>query len=296
MNNGIVFYGTESTTLTIRGTQFHFEPKALHPPFDPALVFTSKAHVDYVENASRQVITGPPDGTSWDVESWVAELFDQPGQEGACGAHLGDLGGRRPAARALGQDRLVPLRCGEQRQGHALRAHAQPGRRGGGAHVHPAERLREGVRPRALMKVNAVIVDENDVGTFIDKAANLKAIVTNDVIQINRKYRTPIAYQFWGASSCSALMRCRVPRTSRSRSTGGSCSSPPSRSPSPGGLSGRRSRTTTCSGARCLSTCSGTSSTAQGGRRPPGSYYEFSEPAATKAALAEYKSTNDPRA
>ena len=44
----------------------------------------------------------------------------------------------------------------------------------------------------------AIIVDENDVGTYIDKAANLKAIVTGDVIQINRKFKTPIPYQFKG--------------------------------------------------------------------------------------------------
>src|SRR5699024_575447 len=49
-----------------------------------------------------------------------------------------------------------------------------------------------------LVRASAIITDENDVGTFIDKAANLKAIVTGDVIQINRKYRMPIAYQFRG--------------------------------------------------------------------------------------------------
>src|SRR5699024_5398232 len=32
----------------------------------------------------------------------------------------------------------------------------------------------------------------------IDKAANLKAIITNDVIQMNRKFKTPIAFQFKG--------------------------------------------------------------------------------------------------
>jgi putative DNA primase/helicase len=49
-----------------------------------------------------------------------------------------------------------------------------------------------------LTRASAILVDENDVGTFIDKAANLKAIITNDVISINRKHKTPIAYQFWG--------------------------------------------------------------------------------------------------
>lgn len=49
-----------------------------------------------------------------------------------------------------------------------------------------------------LTRASAILVDENDVGTFIDKVANLKAVVTNDVIAINRKYKDPIAYQFFG--------------------------------------------------------------------------------------------------
>ena len=49
-----------------------------------------------------------------------------------------------------------------------------------------------------LIRANAVIVDENDVGTFIDKVAHLKAVITNDVIQINRKFKTPVAFKFFG--------------------------------------------------------------------------------------------------
>ena len=49
-----------------------------------------------------------------------------------------------------------------------------------------------------LLRVSAIIVDENDVGTYIDAAANLKAVITNDVIGINRKYKTPINLQFRG--------------------------------------------------------------------------------------------------
>ena len=49
-----------------------------------------------------------------------------------------------------------------------------------------------------LLHASAVIVDENDVGTFIDKAANLKAIITGDVFQMNRKHKSAIAYRFRG--------------------------------------------------------------------------------------------------
>ena len=49
-----------------------------------------------------------------------------------------------------------------------------------------------------LTRASSILVDENDVGTFIEKLANFKTIVTNDILSINRKYRDPIAYQFFG--------------------------------------------------------------------------------------------------
>lgn len=49
-----------------------------------------------------------------------------------------------------------------------------------------------------LTRATAIIVDENDVGTYIDKAANLKAIITGDTIAINRKFKQAISYQFKG--------------------------------------------------------------------------------------------------
>lgn len=36
------------------------------------------------------------------------------------------------------------------------------------------------------------------MGTYIDKAANLKTLVTHDVLPLNRKFKSQIAYQFFG--------------------------------------------------------------------------------------------------
>lgn len=47
-----------------------------------------------------------------------------------------------------------------------------------------------------LIRATSVIVDENDVGTYIDKAANLKAVITGDTIQVNRKFKQPISFKF----------------------------------------------------------------------------------------------------
>lgn len=49
-----------------------------------------------------------------------------------------------------------------------------------------------------LTHVNAIITDENDVGTYVDAVGNLKAIITGDLIQLNRKYKSPITFRFRG--------------------------------------------------------------------------------------------------
>ncbi len=41
-----------------------------------------------------------------------------------------------------------------------------------------------------LVHATSIITDENDVGTYIDKAANLKAIITNDVVQLTASLNT----------------------------------------------------------------------------------------------------------
>ncbi len=50
----------------------------------------------------------------------------------------------------------------------------------------------------ALMRVSAVITDENDTGTFVDDAAALKAIITHYSIELNRKLKEPRTLLFDG--------------------------------------------------------------------------------------------------
>ena len=49
-----------------------------------------------------------------------------------------------------------------------------------------------------LTRSSAIIVDENDVGTFIDHAAKLKSVVTGDSFMINRKFKPAIVVSFHG--------------------------------------------------------------------------------------------------
>ena len=61
LNNGIYDYGNKILMA-----------------FDPAFVFTSKKHVDFVDRARNPVIHNNEDGTDWDVVSWMNELSDDP--------------------------------------------------------------------------------------------------------------------------------------------------------------------------------------------------------------------------
>lgn len=50
----------------------------------------------------------------------------------------------------------------------------------------------------SLLRSSVVLADENDVGEYVDKAANYKAAVTGDPIYIDRKYKKSLFFIFHG--------------------------------------------------------------------------------------------------
>lgn len=193
--NGIFNYSSDDREITLGGKTFQLKAKSLHT-FDPALIFLAKSYVSYDPDADSPVLT-LPDGTAWEIEAWIEEFFDQPGQEGMAELIWEILSAIiRPHVR-WGKSAWFYSEQGNNGKGTLCSL----ARNVCGTRSHTSIPLSEFGKDFALeplIRANAVVVDENDVGTFIDKAANLKAIVTNDVIQINRKYRMPVAYQFWG--------------------------------------------------------------------------------------------------
>ena len=179
--------------IAVNNGIFDYRTKALLP-FDPAHVFIAKSGVNYSQNPANPVIHNPDDNTDWDVETWMAELSDDPEIVNVLWEILGAI--VRPNVRwnksawlysetgNNGKGTLCELMrclCGD-------RSYASI----------PIADFSKDFLLEPLTRASAIIVDENDVGLFIDKAANLKAVITNDVIQINRKFKTPIAYQFFG--------------------------------------------------------------------------------------------------
>ena len=172
---------------------FDYSAKVLEP-FDPSLVFLSKSRVEYDPHAENPVIVNPDDGTSWDVESWMDSLSDDPEVVQLLWEIPGAL--LRPMVR---WNKSAWLYSEEGNNGKGTLCEAWRNLLGPTSYASiPIADFGKDFMLEPLTRAQAIIVDENDVGTFVDRAANLKAVITNDVISINRKHKTPVSYQFYG--------------------------------------------------------------------------------------------------
>ena len=172
---------------------FNYATKTLEP-FDKNKVFLSKSPILYNANATNIWIHNADDNTDWDVESWMESLSDDPEIVNLLWEITGAV--IRPNVRWnksawLYSERgnngkgtlceMMRLLCGES-----------------SCTSITLSDFSKDFALEPLMKSSAIIVDENDVGSFIDKAGNLKSVITNDVIQINRKFKIPVSFQFRG--------------------------------------------------------------------------------------------------
>ena len=179
--------------IAVNNGIFNYETKQLQP-FTPDIVFMAKSHVDYNPNAVNVTIHNNDDGTDWDVESWMHELTDDSEIEELLWQILGAI--IRPHVR-WNKSAWFYSETGNNGKGTLCELMRSMCGESAFAAI-PLSDFGKDFALEPLTRATAIIVDENDVGTFIDKAANLKAIITNDVIPINRKFKTPISYQFYG--------------------------------------------------------------------------------------------------
>ena len=183
----------EPNLIAVNNGIFDYDTKQLLP-FTPERVFVSKSKVDYNPNAKNMVIHNDEDGTDWDVESWMETLSDDKTVVNTLWEVLGAI--VRPNV-PWGKSAWFYSDTGNNGKGTLCELMRQLCGDGSYASI-PLSEMGKDFMLEPLIRASAIIVDENDVGTYIDKAANLKAIITNDVIQINRKFKTPIAYRFRG--------------------------------------------------------------------------------------------------
>lgn len=255
-------------------------------PFDPALVFLSKSHVDYRPQAASPVITHPIDGIDWDVESWIRELSDDEGIPELLWEIIGAI--VRPH---VSWNKAAWFYSERGNNGKGTLCSLMRNLVGHDSHTSiPLSEMSKDFALEPLIRASAVIVDENDVGTFIDKAANLKTIVTNDVLQINRKYRMPVAFQFFGF-----MVQC-LNEFPRVKDKSESFYRRQLFVPFAKSFTGSERRYIKDDYLKRTDVLEYVLWYVlhRAGAADPGSYYELSEPVATKAVLAEYKEANDP--
>ena len=179
--------------IAVNNGIFNYDTKELLP-FSPDYVFLAKSRVDYIPTAHNVIIHNDDDGTDWDVESWMNELSDDPEIVELLWQILSAI--IRPHVR---WNKSAWFYSNTGNNGKGTLCELMRSLCGDGSYAAiPLSDFSKDFALEPLTRATAIIVDENDVGGFIDKAANLKAVITNDVIPINRKFKTPISYQFYG--------------------------------------------------------------------------------------------------
>ena len=183
----------ERDLIAVNNGIFDFKNKVLLP-FSPEYVFTAKSRVDYNPNAINVVIHNNDDNTDWDVESWIQDLFDDPELAELTWELLGAI--LRPNV-PWNKSSWFISDTGNNGKGTLCELMRLLAGEGTYASI-PLTAFSKEFHLEPLIKANAVIVDENSVGIFIDSADNFKAAVTGDVILANRKQKTPVALRFRG--------------------------------------------------------------------------------------------------
>lgn len=183
---------TDRDLIPVNNGIFDYKNKQLLP-FDPDFVFLSKSKTNYNANATNVVIHNDEDGTDWDVESWMQDLTDDPEIANLFWEITGAL--LRPN---VSWDKSAWLYSDRGENGKGTLCAMWRNLCGSAATSISIADFAKDFMLSSLITSQAIIVDENDVGTFIDKAGALKAVITNDVVYINRKFKNPIPYQFHG--------------------------------------------------------------------------------------------------
>lgn len=163
-------------------------------PFSPEYIFTSKSRVNYNPLAQNVTIHNPNDGTDWDVESWMADLSDDPEIVNVLWQIMGAI--IRPNV-SWDKSAWFYSESGSNGKGSLCALYRAVCGKGTCVSI-PLSDFSQDFKLEPLLHASAIIVDENDVGTYIDKAANLKSVVTHDVLSVNRKHQSVISVQFKG--------------------------------------------------------------------------------------------------
>ncbi|MGF7012649.1 putative DNA primase/helicase [Lachnospiraceae bacterium PF1-22] len=183
---------TEKDLIPVNNGVFDFRNKILMD-FDPEYVFTTKSHVDYVSNPVNPILA-MPDGELWDVETWMSSLSDDPEVVDLLWQVVGSI--VRPTVRF---NKVILLYSTSGNNGKGTLCEFMRNICGSGSYTSiPVKDFGKDFMLQPLLYVSAVIVDENDTGTFLNSADSFKAAITHDIIRANIKFKEPISVRFEG--------------------------------------------------------------------------------------------------
>lgn len=182
----------EKDLIAVNNGLFDYKTKQLLP-FSPEHVFFSKLITDYNPNATNVHIT-MPDGEEWDCEWQLDSLSDDPEMRHFLRQVISAM--CRPH---VDWNKAVLAYSTKGNNGKGTLAAIMRSIMGPDAHASiPLKDFGKDFMLEPLMHTQGIIVDENDVGAYIDSSANFKNAITHDVIPINRKYKNPVNVQYWG--------------------------------------------------------------------------------------------------
>lgn len=179
--------------IPVNNGVFHYVSKQLLP-FSKDYIFLAKTRVDYVDNPVNPVIHNPIDSTDWDFESWMEETFPDAEVRQLMWEIIGAI--LRPFV-PWNKAALFYSPMGNNGKGTLCQMFRNLAGPGTSVSISLAD-LGKDFMLEQLIRANCIITDENDCGLFVDKAANLKEIITNDMLMINRKHKTAISFRFYG--------------------------------------------------------------------------------------------------
>lgn len=183
----------EQDLIPVNNGIFNYKTKELLD-FSSKYVFTSKSRIDYNENATNVTLYNEEDDYYFTPEDWFKSLSDNPEIVELLWEVTGAV--LRPN---VSFDKMALLYSQSGNNGKGTFCAMLRNLIGEGNHASiPLDQFSKEFALEQLIGVQAVIVDENDVDSYLDKAGNLKAAITHDVISINRKYKKPISYKFKG--------------------------------------------------------------------------------------------------
>ena len=153
-------------------------------PFDPQYIFLSKASVNW-NHAAQNIVITEQDGRTWDFESWLMDVCD--GDEGMRDLILEMIGATLRPHVKWGRAFFLYATSGANGKGTICQLCRNI--LGPGSHISiPLAQMSARFGLAGIEQVQAIITDENDVGDFLSKAANFKALVTFDMVTVEQKY------------------------------------------------------------------------------------------------------------